>query len=274
MLEEQVGSYAMRLMVDGVTTVVKSSSRVMMDIVAKYAAEREKMSEAEKMQQYYKKNPCEAFLKDGKEPGAITLNKEDAQKIYCYYADGTTALSGYLFKGETRYDNIFEPLDEWKGNIARALFYMATRYGKRNEVNTQEEPYLYFSNEDVFNTDEDFVGTQRYLDTLLDWDKIDPVDDYEIKRNNLIFNNVQRNRNPFVDIQNLSSAVFKNEVLSEVKINVQGQTPTPVDPIKPEEPEEKKDIPVWIIILIVVGVLLVASTVIGIGVTKSRKKRR
>lgn len=81
MLEEQVGSYAMRLMVDGVTTVVKSSSRVMMDIVAKYAAEREKMSEAEKMQQYYKKNPCEAFLKDGKEPGAITLNKEDARKL-------------------------------------------------------------------------------------------------------------------------------------------------------------------------------------------------
>lgn len=81
MLEEQVGSYAMRLMIDGVTTVVRSSSRVMMDIIAKYAAERERMNEAEKLQQYYKKNPCEAFLKEGKEPGAITLNKEDAQKL-------------------------------------------------------------------------------------------------------------------------------------------------------------------------------------------------
>ncbi len=81
MIEEQIGSYAMRLMIDGVTTVVRSSSRVMMDIVAKYAAERERMSEAEKMQQLYKKHPIEAFLKEGKEPGAITLSKEDAQKV-------------------------------------------------------------------------------------------------------------------------------------------------------------------------------------------------
>lgn len=81
MMDEQIGQFAMRLVLDGVPTVVRSTSRMMMDIIAKYAAERERMSEAEKMQALYKKHPIEAFLKEGKEPGAMTLLKEDAQKV-------------------------------------------------------------------------------------------------------------------------------------------------------------------------------------------------
>ena len=34
---------------------------------------------------------------------------------------------------------------------------------------------------------------------LLEWNKLDPVDDYEIHRNNLIYKNYQGNRNPFID---------------------------------------------------------------------------
>lgn len=37
------------------------------------------------------------------------------------------------------------------------------------------------------------------LRDLLAWHKIDPVDEFEIHRNNLIFNNYDHNRNPFID---------------------------------------------------------------------------
>ena len=36
------------------------------------------------------------------------------------------------------------------------------------------------------------------LKTLLEWNKIDPADDFEMNRNNVIYN-WQKNRNPFID---------------------------------------------------------------------------
>lgn len=67
---------------------------------------------------------------------------------------------------------VFEPPNDHKGNVARALFYFSVRYG--TEINPNEEQ------------------------TLRAWDKSDPVDDEEITRNDEIFK-VQGDRNPFVD---------------------------------------------------------------------------
>ena len=41
--------------------------------------------------------------------------------------------------------------------------------------------------------------TMGILSDLLEWHKLDPVDEYEIHRNNLIYKNFQHNRNPFID---------------------------------------------------------------------------
>lgn len=81
---------------------------------------------------------------------------------------------------------VFEPIDEYKGDLARTYFYMATRY----------------YGEDSGWTGSDMVnGAQPKpwaLNMLLQWDKNDPVSQKEIDRNNAIYA-IQHNRNPFID---------------------------------------------------------------------------
>lgn len=80
----------------------------------------------------------------------------------------------------------------WRGDVARALFYMAVRYNGLNVVNG-------FPNESTGN-----IGD---LATLLNWNAIDKSDDYEMNHNNVIYN-WQRNRNPFIDYPLLADYVF------------------------------------------------------------------
>ncbi|MFC4354186.1 endonuclease [Chryseomicrobium palamuruense] len=82
----------------------------------------------------------------------------------------------------------FEPPTSVKGDVARMLFYMATRYEAEDGVDLE-------LNEKVNN------GTAPYhgkLSVLLEWHKLDPVDATEIERNNRIYE-AQENRNPFID---------------------------------------------------------------------------
>lgn len=127
------------------------------------------------------------------------LNDPDTDEVECYLADGTTDLSGY--KGyDIDGEMVFEPLDEYKGDIARAIFYMATRYGKNTGQNSKTEPYLVVTDDDTLEDDNSkYYGVHHNLSTLLEWNDLDPVDEYEYHRNNLIYKNVQRNRNPYVD---------------------------------------------------------------------------
>lgn len=86
--------------------------------------------------------------------------------------------------------SVFEPIDEFKGDIARALLYFATRY--ENNV----DGYTSF---DMFNGTEDQVFHNWAIEVLLDWhNNIDPVDERERARNNDAYN-FQGNANPFVD---------------------------------------------------------------------------
>ena len=132
----------------------------------------------------------------------IVADKEaySTKVIHSYNADGTSDISGYRGKNEEGV-TVFEPMDEWKGDIARALFYMATRYGiDRGEENTQEEPYLFITDDwSATDDNEHWTGVQHGLSVFLEWNELDPVDSYEKKRNDLIDKNVQNNRNPFVD---------------------------------------------------------------------------
>ncbi|MCT4628705.1 endonuclease [Winogradskyella sp.] len=84
---------------------------------------------------------------------------------------------------------VFEPIDEFKGDIARALLYFAVRY--------QDNVDNY--NWEMFNGTEDQVFETWAIDMLLDWHyNVDPVDQREIDRNNAAYN-FQGNANPFVD---------------------------------------------------------------------------
>lgn len=101
----------------------------------------------------------------------------------------------------------FEPPDAGKGDVARAMFYMAVRYnGTGDGAFTRD---LELTN--VIPTSGPLFGK---LNTLLDWNELDPVDDYEIRRNNLIHSAYQKNRNPFVDHPEWARTVFDTNYLA------------------------------------------------------------
>lgn len=145
--------------------------------------------------------------------GVVSNHSKDTE-VYNFLADGTQEVSGWLDKNT----DTFEPTDEWKGDVARCLFYMATRYSVKKDKNTQAEPYLMLTDEpfskneddDSNRNDEDkiFHGIGHNLSELLEWNEKDPVSDYEIHRNNLIYNNVQNNRNPYIDHPEWARRVF------------------------------------------------------------------
>lgn len=139
------------------------------------------------------------------------VSKNSGNEVYAYLADGSKEVSGWKEKNGPDY--IFEPKDEWKGNVARCLFYMATRYSKKLDVNTQEEPYLVLSNDmkGLEDNNDIFHGVHLNLNTMLEWHELDPVDDYEKKRNDLIYFNVQNNRNPYIDYPFLAKKVFSKD---------------------------------------------------------------
>jgi endonuclease I len=95
------------------------------------------------------------------------------------------------YKSETEW--LWEPRVEVKGDVARMIFYMATRYeGENGEPNLEVIDYIPEDN----NTAEPI---HALLSDLLAWHSADPVDNWEINRNNIIYNQYQHNRNPFID---------------------------------------------------------------------------
>lgn len=100
----------------------------------------------------------------------------------------------------------FEPLDVDKGDIARCLFYMCARYNYYEKLNAKDEtPALTLKNMvspvDTLSPIDTKDNPSGYgqLDDLLEWHELDPVDTFEIHRNNLCYNAIQFNRNPFID---------------------------------------------------------------------------
>ena len=81
---------------------------------------------------------------------------------------------------------VFEPIDEYKGDIARSYFYMSVRYYSEDSD---------WGSSGMTNKAEikDWAMTM-----LLRWSDEDPVSDKEIARNNAVYG-YQNNRNPFID---------------------------------------------------------------------------
>ncbi|AGF26368.1 extracellular ribonuclease [Bacillus velezensis M27] len=84
----------------------------------------------------------------------------------------------------------WEPRDEVKGDVARMLFYMAVRYEGGDGYPDLE------LNDKTGNGSAPYMGK---LSVLLKWNKQDPVDSKEKRRNEIIYEDYQHNRNPFID---------------------------------------------------------------------------
>ncbi len=83
---------------------------------------------------------------------------------------------------------VFEPRDEVKGDVARMLFYMVTRY-------SDSELTLTLDNSGNYSSGSPVLGM---LDTLVKWHYEDPVSEEEIYRNEVVYS-YQGNRNPYID---------------------------------------------------------------------------
>ena len=84
--------------------------------------------------------------------------------------------------------------DEWKGDVARILMYMHIRYPSLCEAINTVASDTYDQNNTMPNI-------------LLEWNAEDPVSDFEIRRNDIIYL-YQGNRNPFIDNPYLASLIW------------------------------------------------------------------
>ncbi|MGJ8550899.1 endonuclease [Winogradskyella wichelsiae] len=98
------------------------------------------------------------------------------------------------FYGE--YNGPADTAGKFKGDVARSVFYMAVRYNGLEIVNGFPEGN---------------VGEFGDLATLLDWHRNDPPDDFEMNRNNVIYN-WQFNRNPFIDQPDMIEYIWGNRI--------------------------------------------------------------
>lgn len=95
---------------------------------------------------------------------------------------------------------VFEPIDEFKGDIARMFFYFATRY---------EDGIASYNSYDMFDGSSNQVFNTTFFNILYQWHSQDPVSQREIDRNNAIFV-AQNNRNPFIDHPEYVQAIWSN----------------------------------------------------------------
>ena len=127
------------------------------------------------------------------EVGSATYTSQNGSKV-------GSAASGLGYSG-----TVFEPIDEFKGDLARAYFYMATRY---EDVIANWESNSSYSNA-VLNGSSSQVFEAWFLNMLLSWHANDPVSQKEINRNEAAYT-YQGNRNPFVDHPELVNSIWGN----------------------------------------------------------------
>jgi len=98
---------------------------------------------------------------------------------------------------------VFEPIDAYKGDFARAYFYMATRYENVIASWYQNDPY----GDAILNGTSYPAFEAWYIDLLISWHNLDPVSPKEIARNDSIYK-LQYNRNPYIDHPEYVAAVW------------------------------------------------------------------
>lgn len=119
-------------------------------------------------------------------------------------SNGTKLGTGSSYAGYG--DKLFEPIDAYKGDFARAYFYMSVRY--ENEDGS-------WTNWPMANGAE---LTNAAVVLLLGWHNADPVDQKEIDRNNAVYA-LQNNRNPFVDYPQFANCIWGGQSCTSLSSN-------------------------------------------------------
>lgn len=122
---------------------------------------------------------------------------------------GTSTFSGYTSVG-----TVFEPNDKYKGDIARAIMYMAIRY-----ATVSSYPVTSWSGNAMFSGSlSTNYGLSNYaVAVLMKWHRADPVSQKEITRNSGV-ETKQGNRNPFIDYPYLAEYLWGEKASETVSL--------------------------------------------------------
>jgi len=104
-----------------------------------------------------------------------------------------SAIPNYVYT-----NRVYEPVDEFKGDIARMLLYFAVRYEDKLpsfNYSTNINPAI---DRSPLDGTAERAFDPAYISMLLQWHLQDPVSQRETDRNNAIYT-IQKNRNPFID---------------------------------------------------------------------------
>jgi len=133
----------------------------------------------------------------------------------------SNSIASYSYKDQTyaptatHSGKVYEPADEYKGDLARSYFYMATRYA---DVCANWTGGAFGSARN---------GLTAYTaELMLKWHRLDPVSEKELIRNEAIYGNTtynksakkQGNRNPFIDYPELVEYIWGDK--QDVSITV------------------------------------------------------
>ena len=144
-------------------------------------------------------------------PTDIKVNSQRSNYPYGVCANGTRLTNGsYVAKGKLGActypgyrGTVFEPDDEYKGDLARTYFYMVTCY--KNEL-----PSWVGSDQLDYRSNGYKAFSTWTINMLMEWTRLDPVSEKEIKRNEAIYG-IQGNRNPFIDHPELAEHIWGNK---------------------------------------------------------------
>ncbi len=106
---------------------------------------------------------------------------------------GASTVSGYS-------GTVYEPADEYKGDIARSYFYFVTRY----------ESQLTSFDGTVFTGDTYPALKSWFCNLMLEWHRQDPVSQKERDRQEAVYQH-QENRNPFIDYPEMVEHIWGNK---------------------------------------------------------------
>lgn len=116
---------------------------------------------------------------------------------------------------------VFEPADEWKGDIARIYFYVVATYNTTSWTNSEGSSMF------MKTVSSPTYGLTTYAaDLFMKWHLQDPVSDWEIQRNEKVYSK-QGNRNPFIDHPEWANQIWGNGVDTTVhpqSVTIEGPT--------------------------------------------------
>jgi endonuclease I len=129
-------------------------------------------------------------------PSDLTINSTRGNLKFGNVNGGNNATGSSLVggaSGGTYNSTYFEPLDNVKGDVARICLYVYVRYGKE------------------LSRCNDITNVFESVDVLLEWCMLDPVDEWEMGRNDVV-EDIQGNRNVFIDYPEYAWLIFDRDV--------------------------------------------------------------